>query len=109
MHVSNKSFHAIEQEVHSCLRISNIRAISAGTQAKMVGNVVTSENVQFYWCMVAYDMTEELAAELLRILIELWITVRSFSFVKSYMELYKQQTKKALQKSKALRKKLNTE
>ncbi len=70
----------------------------------MVGNVVTSENVQFYWCMVAYDMTE-----LLRILIELWITVRGFSFVKSYMELYKQQAKKALQKSKVLRSKLNTE
>ncbi len=57
MHVSDKSylvFHVIQQEVRSYLRISNVRAVSAGTQAKMVGNVVTSENMQFYWCMVAY-------------------------------------------------------
>ena len=38
---------------------------------------------------------------------ELWVTIRGFSFARSFMELYKQREKKTLEKSKALRKTLN--
>ena len=62
--------------------------------------------LQFFWCMVCCNIPEEFAKELLKRNVELWTTIRGFSYAKSYMELYKQKTKKILQRSKALRKDL---
>ena len=46
---------------------------------------------------------EEKTKILLTMIVDLFITVRGFSFTKSFMEMYKQATKKSTQKSKALR------
>ena len=56
--------------------------------------------------MLTTDIEEEPAKALLSMIIDLYITVRGFSFTKSFMEQYKQATKKSVQKSKALRKTL---
>ena len=44
--------------------------------------------------------------ELLHEIVDLYTTIRGHSFVKGFMEKYKQQNKKGTQKAKALRKKL---
>ena len=41
-------------------------------------------------------------------IVDLYFTIRGFSFTKSFMERYKQECKKSTQKSKALRKNLNS-
>ena len=43
---------------------------------------------------------------LLRMIIEQWVTVRSFSFTSAFVEKYKQVNKKSVQKSKGIRKNL---
>ena len=47
-------------------------------------------------------------AVLLEMIVGLFITIRGFSFSKSLMEMYKQEVKKSMQKSKSLRRKLTT-
>ena len=42
-------------------------------------------------------MSVEIAELLLNMVMEMWITIRGFSFVKCYMELYKQREKKLTQ------------
>ena len=69
---------------------------------EVVGSILTNEDVLFHWCMVCCDVPEELSNELLKRIVELWTTLRGFSFAKSYMEMYKRTTKKILQRSKAL-------
>ena len=58
--------------------------------------------------MIAVDMSEDVAQTLLNMIIDMWVTVRGFSFVKCYLELYKQRQKKITQRSKGLRKELFT-
>ena len=71
-------------------------------------SVLQDESVQFHWCMLTTDIEEDKAKILLTMIVDLFITVRGFSFTKSFMEMYKQATKKSTQKSKGLRKTLPT-
>ena len=72
---------------------------------KVKESVLQDESVQFHWCMLTTDI-EDKAKLLLTMLVDLFVTVRGFSFTKSFMEMYKQAIKKSTQKSKALRKTL---
>ena len=47
--------------------------------------------------------------EVLVVIIKLWLDIRGFSFAKSVMEMYKQETKKSTGKSKSLCTKLFTD
>ena len=80
--------------------------MTASYEGKVVASILTNEDVLFHWCMVCCDVPEELSKEPLKRIVELWTTIRWFTFAKSYMEMYKQATKKVLQRSKALRKNL---
>ena len=64
---------------------------------------MTDEDISFYWCMLTADVDNGVGAELLSMTVDLYITIRGS---KSFMERYKQQSKKSTQKSKALRKNL---
>ena len=68
---------------------------------------IRKENTRgfFYWSMLSIDWEEEESSELLRYIVEHWVTVRGFSFAGAYLEKYKQEHKKSVQKSKGLRKK----
>ena len=61
--------------------------------------MLQDENVQFHWCMLTTDIEEDKAKVLLTMIVDLFVTVRGFSFTKSFMEMYKQATKKALRKT----------
>ena len=102
-------FHEIELLVRKVFnKEGKLNGITTNLRDKVKESVLEDENVQFHWCMLTTDIEDDKAKILLTMIVDLFITVRGFSFTKSFMELYKQATKKSTQKSKALRKTLPT-
>ena len=93
-------FTSMELEVRK-----HLKTTSTGMKEMILEELLKNEDVLFYWSLVSVDWGEE-SAELLKLIAQQWITIRGFSFVSGFMELYKQNKKKTLQKSKSLRKKL---
>jgi len=95
---------AIEAVTRSFYANSKAHQMDASYKDKITEEVINESDVQFHWSQAASNMHEEDSKEI--ILCELvtnWITIRGFSFTKSILERYKQETKKGTQKSKALR------
>ena len=111
LHVTDDTymvFTYIEAVVQRNLTLSNVKTITDGKQKELLDKVLTDEEVQFQWCMVSTDMSEEVGAELSRRLAIMRITIRGYSFSKCYVEMYKQRQKKITGRSKGLRKELFT-
>ena len=111
LHVTDDTyltFSYMEAAVQRHLTISNMKVISEVNLKQLVDVVIADEEVQFQWCIVSTDMSEEVASELLRRIVSMWVTIRGHSFSKCYMEMYKQQEKKITGRSKGLRKELFT-
>ena len=66
--------------------------ISGGITSEFIHNILDDSNVKMMWSTVANDMNEEIAASLLTMIVDKWVTVavRGFSFAGAWMELYKQ-------------------
>ena len=48
-------------------------------------------DVQFSWLLLCLDLDdEELSNELLKNVVEMWLTIRGFSMANTWMEYYKQ-------------------
>ena len=101
-------FHAVEQVVRQYFQKDQAKRISKGFKEELCTRIMEDDDVQFYWCMVAVDMDENMGTTLLQMVINQWVTIRGFSFAGAWVELYKQSTKKTLQRSKGLRKALFT-
>ena len=101
-------FHEIELLVRKIFNKEALQVteLTCNLKQKVIESALTDENVHFHWCFISTDIEDGKATILLKMIIELHVTIRGFSFVKSFMELYKQATKKSTQKSKALRKKI---
>ncbi len=69
-----------------------------------IQSITSSENILFHWEMISVNWCTNISKTLLKIVLEHYITIRGFSFVKGFMEKYKQQTSRSTQKSKGLRK-----
>lgn len=68
-------------------------------------NMITSDSdVLFCWTLITGE--ESLNENILHEVIQLWVTIRGFSFAKSIVEKYRLATKKRTAKSKGLRTKL---
>ena len=80
-----------------------IQETTSDLREKVKLDAMTDEEICLYWCMLTTDIDEEIGTILLSMIIDLYITIRGFSFTKSFMERYKQECKKSTQKSKALR------
>ena len=68
---------------------------------------MNSADVLFYWNIVSESWEEEVASTMLRMIVNLWITIRKFSAASGWIEIHKQASSKQLQKSKGVRKRLN--
>ena len=99
-------FQAMEEEVREHFRMGKVSTIGAGYRATVVNKIIDNGDVEFYWCMLTTDLSSVDADTLLQMLVELWVTIRGFSFVSGWIELYKQEKKENLQRSKSLRKKI---
>lgn len=97
-------FQAMEEEVREHFRMR--KAMHEGYKSTVVKAISENEDVAFYWCMLTADISSDDANTLLHMLVELWVTIRGFSFASGWIEVYKQENKKSLQRSKSLRKKV---
>ena len=98
-------FHAMELVVRQYFQRRHVTTLTTGTKVEMVGSITINEDVVFFWCLASVDMDTSTANQLLHAMVDLWVTIRGFSFCSGWMELYKQEAQKSLQRSKGLRKK----
>ena len=107
----------IRENTHSfflCLEEVRVHLQSLLTETnkkqKIIQELIDNENVLFYWLINGADFEEHNEAvhsELLKRIVELFVTMRGFSYASAWLEKYKQGIKKGTQKSKSLRKKIN--
>ena len=102
-------FHAMELVVRKHFCKEKVEKLSPGSRSMLTALIHKDEDVEFYSCMLFSVVDEGVASILLNSMIKLWVTMRGFSFAGSWIELYKQHTKKSLQRSKGLRKTLFTD
>ena len=76
----------------------------------IVESIMVNEDVLFFWSILSapWEVETEIEQELLRMVADLWMTVRGFSFVSAWIEKFKALNKKTTQKSKGLRKTLGS-
>jgi len=100
-------FLCLEEEI--CLLLPSLLH-EADKKEKIINELSTNEDVLFYWLIVGADFEEDderVHAELLKKIIELFVTIRGFSYASGWLEKYKQRNKKGTQKSKSLCKRIN--
>ena len=101
-------FCAMEEEFRHHFRLSNMSQLADGLRDEVVASITCNEDVVFHWCMLSSTISNSDGDTLLKMLVELWTTIRGFSFASAWVvELYKQNNKENLQCSKALHKKIN--
>ena len=99
-------FVAMELTLRKHLNRTNASALPELTG--FTPTIASNDDVLFYWSMLSVNWEENVAEELLHMIIEHWITLRGFSLASSFMEKYKQLHKRHTQKSKGIRKQLQT-
>lgn len=100
-------FYAIEEVVRNVYTIDS--AMNLPSKDDLIKDIITNDEVLFQWCLVTSSTegsADEQLASLLKMIIDLYVTIRGFAFASSCLELYKQAKKKTLQKTKPLRSKL---
>ena len=65
--------------------------------------MIEDEDVAFYWSMLSADWEECDSQALLELVVNMFVTIRGFSFASAWVEKYKTASAKSLQKSKGLR------
>ena len=109
-HVSNNMFmllYNMELEVKAYIA-SNTKQPADRFNLKDVLSKKLQSNVdiEYYWELVSENWGEKESSTLLSLIIDHWITVRGFAYASTWMEMYKNATKKKVQKSKGIRKTL---
>jgi len=100
-------FLCIEEEIRQLLP-SLLH--EADKKDKFIDSLISNDNILFYWEIVGADFEEDdqqVHTNLLRKILELFLTVRGFSYASAWLEKYKQRAKKGNQKAKSLRKKID--
>jgi len=103
----------VRENTHLCIE-EEIRQLlpsllhEADKKRKLVDSLISNEDILFYWEIVGADFEEDdqqVCTKLLRKILELFLTVRGFSYASVWLENYKQRTKRGNQKAKSLHKK----
>ena len=72
----------------------------------MKAKIIEDEGVQSSWSTIAVDWEEDTATLLLNMIVDTWVKIRGHSTARAWLESYKLQQKKSVQKSKGIRKQL---
>ena len=104
-------FISLENEIRDCLKSlpTGIAGPSSDRQTTITHRLVNNDDVQFYWCMIAANFEVDdldTHSTLLNMIVDLFITIRGFSYSNAWMEKFKQQEKTTTQ---SLRRKLCTD
>lgn len=98
-------FYSIEMETRRFFH--NLESLQYGDILKtdIIKSVIEDPDVTYHWSMCTEELLEdEERLALLKIIATKYLRVRGHSFVRSFMETFKQHHSKGTQKSKALRK-----
>ena len=94
----------VELELRRHFTIAN--ATDQSLKELALQGIIQNENVLFYWELISINWESTEASELMKLMIQHYITIRGFSFASAFIEKYKQSSNKTTQKSKGLRKRL---
>lgn len=101
-------FKAIEIKTQECL--PRHLQCSSTSKEKLITNITSDDSIQFLWSLVAIDISDAAEdAELLKELVQTWVTIRGFSMTSTWVEQYKLAQKKSVKRSKRLREGLSME
>lgn len=81
------------------------RAVNSSNQEKMISVACEDENVLRFWEALAADLDDGSNEELLRQIVQQWLTIRGFSIAGKWKEMYKER-KQGTAKSASLRQSL---
>ena len=102
-------FHAIEV-IRQTLTLEAVSKQCKGATAQITNHIMESDNVLFWWRVLVPECEASAAvgSVTLKKIVDLYVTIRGFAFTSSCLEIYKQSKRKALQRSKGIRKELFT-
>ena len=106
--VNTKTFmfmSAMELIVRKILKSSSP---TKNVKQELIREVSLDESVKSHWNTISAEWGEEESKVLFNMIVDLWVTMRGFSYTSTWMEHHKIETKKSVQKSKGLRKNLNS-
>ena len=97
-------FRALELKVQECLP----HHLKGGTMSKeqLFTLIMDDEDVNFLWSMLSINIDSKYSDDLLRTIVEKWVTLRGFTITSSWLQEYKDIKAKQVSKKKALRKEL---
>ena len=110
-HVSDQTyglFYVVEEVVRKHFTRTNAHKLTDTSKHSLIRAINENEDVMFQWCIMTAGAKDGDATLLLHMIVELYITLRGFSFAASFIEQYKKATKRVLQKGKGIRKELFT-
>ena len=102
-------FCALEVAVQTQLKIISRIRVPSSKKSAVINEVMQSDNVLFYWiiCQADFEVdNDDVCETLLKMITELYVTIRGFAYANIWMEKYKQAKRKTTQRSKGLRKDL---
>ena len=74
--------------------------------ADCIKSIICNDDIQFIWCMISSDWSEGSADALLEMVVHQWTKIRGFLYASAWMERYKCEQQKNVQKTKGIRKQL---
>ena len=95
--------YAMEVVVKSML---SKKIVPIDIRSELKTSIVHSDRVQYFWKELSAEWEPEESEILFTMITDLWLTMRGYAYASAFMEMYKQETKKTVQKSKGLRKKI---
>lgn len=108
-HINRKTFHffhTMEKELRVYFNMSKM----GDTPKEAIVNVMKEDiDVKYSWDEIFEDVSKESRDILLDEIVRLYVTMRGFSYTKSWLEMYKKRSKTSIQKSKGLRKKVSSD
>ena len=111
--LNNNSF-SLFIEIERCVRILLPQRMiqndndKASFKKSLHDRISREKNIQFYWSMLSEEIEEEKHSEaLLEEIISLWVTIRGFSLTASWMEEYKINKQRTIQKATGLHKSIS--
>lgn len=112
-HVSQecyKFFYSVEMAIREYFHAENIEELQCQdiTKTEVEGSVREDVDVLFNWDVCLPELEEKKKSLLMNFMIDKYVRARGYSFICSFMELFKQHHSIGTEKSKSLRKKLST-
>ena len=105
--VKNDTFEAFLEMEH-CLRSQITKSSIPGFGDNLKEEIFSSPDVLFVWSLLSSDWEEETSNELLKMIASEWIKIRGFHNCSGWIEKYRETQKQTLQKTKGLRKQLQS-